>query len=220
MIELKHKNWESISIPVYQEIVDIAKRDGEITEEIFDERELDILAVLCDSDRESLSNINILALGKLMKEASFIKKMPSYTPSRHITLRGVKYRVVVDMKKFTLAQYTEYNALRADAATNISRLLATMLIPDNAKNYADGYEVDDVVEAINAELPYYKAHGIISFFHWAQGLSLASSLRSEEKKLKKMARKAKSKEEEMLMKREARLLHKASTYLGRCLLSR
>ena len=64
MIKLKYKSWEDITIPIYQEIIDIAKGVA-VDEDMFSEREVDILAVLCDSDRESLGNIRIEDYAKL-----------------------------------------------------------------------------------------------------------------------------------------------------------
>lgn len=219
MIQLKYKSWEDITIPVYQEIIDIAK-GNEVDEELFSQREIDILAVLCDSDSESLGNILIEDYTKLAREAQYLHKMPFYTVPSTIALRGVEYKVVVDMSKFTLAQYTEYNALRADASTKISNLVACLLIPTTAKHYADGYDVSEVVKTIEAELPYYKAYGILNFFHAAQSLSLASTLCSKGPQLRKMARKAKSKEERERLEGQVDQLRKAYTSLGRCLLNR
>lgn len=218
MIGLKYNTWDKVTIPVYQEICDIAK-SGE-GDDIFNNREIDILAVLCDSDRESLGNLLLTDYAKLARDAQFLRKIPFYLPKDIINLRGVNYRVVVDMSKFTLAQYTEYNALRADVSTNIAQIVACLLIPTTAKGYADGYDVGEVVKIIEAELPYYKAYGILHFFQKAQSLSLASTLRSEAKKMARMARMAETKAERERMKREAQQLRKASIYLGRCLLSR
>lgn len=219
MIKLRHKSWEDISIPVYQEIIDIAK-SGDTSEDAFANREVDILAVLCDSDRESLGNLLIDDYAKLVREASYLHKMPFYVVPDTITLRGVEYKVNVDMAKFTLAQYTEYNALRADAKTSIANILAVLLVPTTAKCYADGYDVAEVVEAINAELPYYKAYGIVHFFHAAQSISLANTLRSEARKMRKMARTTEDKAERQKLMKQAEQLRKASISLGRCWLSK
>lgn len=216
MIKLKYKSWEEITIPVYQELSEIAKSH----EGNYEHREIDILAVLCDSDRESLGNILLEDYAKLARDAQFLRKIPFYLPDTTITLRNVEYRVVVDMSKFTLAQYTEYNALRADVSTQISKLIACLLIPTTAKCYADDYDVSEVVKAIEAELPYYKAHGILHFFQAAQSLSIANTLRLEGLKMAWMARTTKNKAEREKMKKEAQQLRKASIYLGRCLLSR
>ena len=218
-MELKYKCWDDISIPVYQEIIDIAK-GSDTSEDAFTNREIDILAVLCDSDRESLGNLLIDDYAKLVREANFLHKIPYYLPSETITLRGVVYNIVVDMAKFTLAQYTEYNALRADVNTNVASLLAVLLVPTTAKHYADGYDVAEVVKAIEAELPYYKAYGILRFFQVAQSISLANTLSSEARKMKKMARATTDKAERAKLMREADQLRKASISLGRCWLSR
>lgn len=218
MIELKYKSWDDVTIPVYQEISTIAKT-GE-GHDAFDNREIDILAVLCDSDRESLGNILLPDYAKLAKAAQFLRKIPFYLPKSIITLNGVDYRVVVDVSKFTMAQYAEYNALRADVSTNIAQIVACLLIPTAAKGYADGYDVADVVKAIETELPYYKAHGILHFFQIAQSLSLASTLRMESLRKSWMARVAESRAEREKMRKEAKQLRKASISLGRCLLSK
>lgn len=219
MIKLKYKSWEDITIPIYQEIIDIAK-SGEHGEEAFTHREMDILAVLCDSDRESLGDLLIEDYTKLAHEARFLQKMPFYIPPQTIILRGVEYRIVVDIAKFTLAQYAEYNTLRADVKTNVSQILACLFIPTTAKVYADNYDVKEVVEAIEAELPYYKAHGILHFFQAAQSLSLANTLRLEAKRLKKMARKMEDRAEKHKVLKEAEELHKAYISLGRCWLNK
>ncbi len=218
-MRLKYKSWDDISIPVYQEIVDIAKgvRDGE---DIFCQREIDILAVLCDSDSESLGNIHIEKYAELVREASFLGKVPTYIPPKDITLRGVEYNIVADIAKFTLAQYTEYNALRADASTKMASLLACILVPKTAKHYADGYDVADVVKAIEEELPYYKAFGILHFFHAAQSYLVASSLCLEALKMLTMAMFKRPRAVRVKMRKEGWQLLKASISLGRCLLSR
>ena len=219
MVKLKYKSWEEISIPVYQEIIDIAK-GSDTSEDAFTNREVDILAVLCDSDRESLGNLLIDDYAQLVRETNFLHKIPYYLPSETITLRGVVYNVVVDMAKFTLAQYTEYNALRANINTNVASLLAVLLVPTTAKHYADGYDVAEVVKTIEAELPYYKAYGILRFFQVAQSISLANTLSSEARKTRKMARATTDKNERTKLMRRADQLRKASISLGRCWLSR
>ena len=219
MIKLKYKSWEEITIPRYQEIIDIAK-GAAVDEDMFSEREVDILAVLCDSDRESLGNIRIEDYAKLAHEARFLHKMPAYVPPATITLRGVEYKVMTNIDKFTLAQYTEYNALRADVNTNIASILACIIVPTSAKGYADGYDVSEVVSAINAELPYFKACGILYFFLNAQQLSFASSLCWMAVKMLIVAMFKRGRAERKRMRSEALQLLKASTSLGRCWLKR
>lgn len=217
MIKLKYKSWEDVTIPIYQEIIDIAKGVA-VDEDMISEREVDILAVLCDSDRESLGNIRIEDYAKLAHEARFLHKMPAYVPPTTITLRGVEYKVMTNIDKFTLAQYAEYNALRADVNTNIASILACLFIPTSAKGYADGYDVSEVVSAINAELPYYKAYGILYFFQRAQRLSFASSLCWMAVKMLIVAMFKRERAERKRMRSEAWQLLKACTSLGRCLL--
>ena len=217
MIKLKYKSWEDVTIPIYQEIIDIAKGVA-VDEDMISEREVDILAVLCDSDRESLGNIRIEDYAKLAHEARFLHTMPAYVPPTTITLRGVEYKVMTNIDKFTLAQYAEYNALRADVNTNIASILACLFIPTSAKGYADGYDVSEVVSAINAELPYYKAYGILYFFQRAQRLSFASSLCWMAVKMLIVAMFKRERAERKRMRSEAWQLLKACTSLGRCLL--
>ena len=219
MIKLKYKSWEDITIPIYQEIIDIAKGVA-VDEDMFSEREVDILAVLCDSDRESLGNIRIEDYAKLAHEARFLHKIPAYVPASTIALRGVEYKVMTNIDKFTLAQYTEYNALRADVNTNIARILACLFVPVSAKNYADGYDVNEVVDAIVAELPYYKAYGILHFFLNAQHILFASSLCWMAVKMLIVAMFKRGRAERQRMRSEALQLLKACTSLGRCLLRR
>lgn len=218
-MRLKYKCWDDISIPVYQEIIDIAK-DVKAGEDVFCQREIDILAVLCDSDSESLGNIQLEEYAELVREASFLGKIPTYIPPKDITLRGVDYNIVADIAKFTLAQYTEYNALRADASTKMASLLACILVPKTAKHYADGYDVADVVKAIEAELPYYKAFGILHFFLAAQSCSVANTLCLEALKMLTMAMFKRPRAVRVKMRQEGWQLLKASISLGRCWLNR
>lgn len=215
MIKLKYKSWDDITIPIYQEISDIAKSGDMTTEDAFDKREMDILAVLCDSDRESLGNIRIEDYAELAREARFMQSIPFYLPPSTITLGGVDYHVIADVSKFTIAQYTEYNALRADVNANIANILACILIPTTAKTYADGYDVAEVVKVITEELPYYKAYGILRFFHVAQTLSLASVLCWRGIKMMAMAMMKRGAERRAMME-EAKQHLKASISLGRC----
>lgn len=218
MIKLKYKSWEEITIPIYQELIDIAKESND-GDDAFSNREIDILAVLCDSDRESLGNLLLDDYARLAQESHFMHKMPFYTPTPTIVLGNTRYDVVVDVNKFTMAQYVDYNTLRADVSTNIAQLVACLLVPTDAKCYADGYDVGEVVKAIEAELPYYKAYGMLHFFQLAQTVSLANTLRLESKKMKQMARELRGEERKQMMK-ASNNLRKASISLGRCLLSK
>lgn len=212
MIKLKYKSWEDVTIPIYQELIDIAKESND-GDDAFSTREIDILAVLCDSDRESLGNLRLDDYARLAQESHFMYKMPFYTPTPTIVLGNTRYDVVVDVNKFTMAQYVDYNTLRADVSTNIAQLVACLLVPTNAKCYADGYDVGEVVKAINAELPYYKAFGMLHFFQLAQSAYLANTLRLESRKMTQMARELRGEERKQMMK-ASNNLRKASTSLG------
>lgn len=218
MIKLKYKSWEDVTIPIYQELIDIAKESND-GDDAFSNREIDILAVLCDSDRESLGNLRLDDYARLAQEAHFMHKMPFYTPTPTIELGNTLFNVVVDVGKFTMAQYVDYNTLRADVSTNIAQLVACLLVPADAKCYADGYDVGDVVKAINAELPYYKAFGMLHFFQLAQSAYLANTLRLESKKMKQMARHLRGAERAQMLK-VSNNLRKAYISLGQCWLSK
>lgn len=218
MIKLKYKSWEDVTIPIYQELIDIAKESND-GDDAFSNREIGILAVLCDSDRESLGNLRLDDYARLAQEAHFMHKMPFYTPTPTIVLGNTRFNVVVDVSKFTMAQYVDYNTLRADVSTNIAQLVACLLVPTDAKCYADGYDVGDVVKAINAELPYYKAFGMLHFFQLAQSAYLANTLRLESKKMKQMARHLRGAERTQMLK-VSNNLRKAYISLGQCWLSK
>lgn len=213
-MELKYKSWEDITIPIYEEFIRISKREGDSEAEAYD-REMDMLAVLCDADRESLGKMLINEYSELARQAHFFRKLPEYKVGRAIKIKGVKYRIHTDMDSWTLAQFTEWQCLRANEDVDMAKLLACILIPEGYERYADGYDVAVVVSDITDALPYYKAHSILGFFSTAQQITAVGMLRSTAKRLRKMARKESDERQRAEMEHRARQLHKAYISLGR-----
>lgn len=216
-MELKYTNWGEITIPIYEELMSLV-HDEVKSEDAFYQREIDIMAVLCDADRDSVGRLTIEEYTALAQQSQFIRNMPAWDVPDKVTIGDTKYRITTNQDTWTLAQFTEWQCLRATPTTTTAQLLACILIPEGYKHYADGYDVQKVIDDITAHLPYYKAFAILNFFHSAQLLSALGMLRYTAKKVRAQARKTTDKAEKKRLLREAKSMRKAYIGLGATLL--
>lgn len=112
---------------------------------------------------------------------------------------------VLDFRRMTAGQYIDFQALVKDSAKHLVEILAVFLVPKGRK-YGEGYEIDEVKEAIRTMLPLTAALALQDFFLRSLHVLIRASLSCSDKALKQVRDSRKRKELETEMRRLRRLL--------------
>lgn len=163
-IECKKNNWNQLTISDFKKIKEITSR--ELDSDM--EKSISILSVLCECDEDDLYGLNINALGKLLSNMQWLKQPYTFNKNwnfKHIKIDGEKYDVEVDINKFTVAQYTDFQIYwdKRDDEEYMGRLLTTFIKPHNSK-YNEGYDVMELAEKLENTLTINDWNSICFFF--------------------------------------------------------
>lgn len=160
--ELMYKSWDQISISLYKEIVEITERD--ITPV---EKDLAVLALLMGISEEEIYDIGVNELSELRFQMEFLDnfKFNENWKSKKIVLNGKTYEVCVDLTKFSIAQYVDFQTYWAkkDNISYMSNLLSCFIIP-KGKKYNTDYDITETINDIENYLPITVANSVLFFF--------------------------------------------------------
>lgn len=164
MIQVKKKRWEDITINDYKEIINITKK--ELDSDL--EKSISILAILCECTEDDLYSLNASKLYKLLSEIEWVKQPYKFNHnwnSKHITINGIKYDVVVDINKFTVAQYADLQVYwdKRDDIDYMAKLLTLFIIP-NGKTYNTDYDIVQLANIIEDNVSINDFNSICFFF--------------------------------------------------------
>lgn len=192
-IEIKKHNWEDITITDYKQILDISTR--ELDSDL--EKSISVLAILCECSEDDLYGMNINELNRLIPEV-WVDKPFTFNKNKtwdKIILNGRKYNVVVDINKFTVAQYADFQIYwdKRDNIDYMGKLLTCFIIPDGCK-YNDGsYDIVELAQRLENWVSITDYNSICFFFLQDCLLSIKASLYYSNWQLMKMIRKEKDK---------------------------
>lgn len=201
MMDLKYKNWQQITIEVYDKIRDL---DVDIKSE---EEALDVnvklLSILCDVDEETIINLPLTEFTILVGKTDFLKEMPKYTVEQYYEIgKGRVFEVQMNLREMTTAQFIDFQTLVKDQDKNMANILACFMLP-KGKKYSDGYDVVEVAEYLYKNMSIATARSVMFFFilqyQALQKVMLNYSIKELKKSLKR------EKNEEMKMKLEEAL---------------
>ena len=164
MIQVKKKRWEDITINDYKEIINITKK--ELDSDL--EKSISILAILCECTEDDLYSMNASKLYKLLSEIEWVKEPYKFNhnwSAKHITINGAKYDVVVDINKFTVAQYADLQIYwdKRDDIDYMAKLLTLFIIP-NGKTYNTDYDIVQLANIIEDNVSINDFNSICFFF--------------------------------------------------------
>lgn len=212
MIELKKTRWDDITINDYREIVDITKQ--ELDSDL--EKSISILSVLCECSEDDLYSMNVNKLNKLLAEIEWIKQPYTFNKNwnhKHIVIDGVKYDVVVDINKFSVAQYADLQIYwdKRDDINYMGKLLTLFIIPAG-KTYNNDYDIVKLADVIEDNVSINDFNSICFFFLKSCLISIKASLLYSNWKIMKMIRKEKNQvKKEQLKKIQKKLLMQIRT---------
>ena len=200
MISIKKHNWTDITISDYKKILDINSREMDSDME----KGISLLSVLCECSEEEIYSLPIMSLNGLLSGVKWIYEPYTFNKnwkSNHIKINGVKYNVVVDINKFTVAQYADFQIYwdKRDDVNYMSKLLTVFIIPDGCK-YNDGYDIVELSSMLENWVSLNDFNSICFFFLKDCLYSVKASLYYSNWQLMKMIRKEKNPEKKMELK--------------------
>ena len=200
MIQVKKKRWEDITINDYKEIINITKK--ELDSDL--EKSISILAILCECTEDDLYSMNANKLYKLLDEIEWVKQPYKFNhnwSAKHITINGIKYDVVVDINKFTVAQYADLQVYwdKRDDIDYMAKLLTLFIIP-NGKTYNTDYDIVQLANIIEDNVSINDFNSICFFFLKSCLIFIKASLLYSNWQLMKLMMKEKDKEKKKRLK--------------------
>ena len=200
MIQVKKKRWEDITINDYKEIISITQK--ELDSDL--EKSISILAILCECTEDELYSMNANKLYKLLDEIEWVKQPYKFNhnwSSKYITINGIKYDVVVDINKFTVAQYADLQVYwdKRDDIDYMAKLLTLFIIP-NGKTYNNGYDIVQLANIIEDNVSINDFNSICFFFLKSCLIFIKASLLFSNWQMMKLIMKEKDKEKKKQLK--------------------
>ena len=200
MIQVKKKRWEDITINDYKEILNITQK--ELDSDL--EKSISILAILCECTEDELYSMNANELYKLLYEIEWVKQPYKFNHNwnnKHITINGIKYDVVVDINKFTVAQYADLQIYwdKRDDIDYMAKLLTLFIIP-NGKTYNSDYDIVQLANIIEDNVSINDFNSICFFFLKSCLILIKASLLYSNWQMMKLMMKEKDKEKKKRLK--------------------
>lgn len=170
-LNIKYKSWDEITIKVFNKINNIDKNIEP------QEAVIELLAILTDTDTNTILNTNINKINKLTEEILFIQTPPQInTNKKHTTITvGNKKLKVVEPKNFTVSQYIDFQAY--SNPVNLTNIITTAYIPTDKDTYNKDYNIEELAEEIENKLPITTAQEIGFFLIRKFQTSILNTLR-------------------------------------------
>lgn len=184
-------NYNDLTVGKYQEIRVLL--NGKVVDEY--STNIQLVSILSDMTEDEVLSLELTQYKALNQKLSFLLQEP---PKRMIAnvykIGGYELETMLAIDKMSVAQYVDYQTFVKDTDKFLVEMLSIFLIPKGHK-YNDGYDIIEVQKAIRDNLSIVDAMSLSAFFLlWYQSLTKAT-LTCLTKKLKRMKRKMKDKEE-------------------------
>lgn len=201
-MELKYKNWNDITIGVYNKLNKLLKFEP-TDDVVMDELNLtiQILSVLCDVDEDVIGDLTRSEFAELAAQCAFLQELPKVKIKDEYWINDKLYQVQFNVQDMTMAQYIDYQTFIKEQDKYMSNILACFLIP-KGKKYGDGYNLQEVVNDIENYFSIVDAHSVCFFFTLLfQSLTkvmLTYLVKKMKKGMKKMTQEEKEKTQEAI----------------------
>lgn len=161
------RGWRDVTINEY---FDLCERMEE-TEELENQdylRAVVKIAFANGMSEDEVWDLSISQFRQLQNEAAWIERfeLNENVKFKSVTIDGDVFNVDVNLQNFKVGQYIDFQTFYKQYRTNkrvMGNILACFLIP-KGKEYADGYDIKNVVETINEHLDIMTAEEILFFF--------------------------------------------------------
>lgn len=156
------KSWREVSIEDYYKIKETIEDEALSATE----RDIAVIAVLAGVDEDEIWSMPIQDLRHLMAEATWVNKFSMREVDfKHLTIDGQKFDISVDLTKFTVAQYIDFQTLWKDTPRKdyIGQILCCFILP-HGHQYADGYDIKELADFLYKKLDIMTCQELLSFF--------------------------------------------------------
>lgn len=164
------KSYNELTVGKYVEIRELLKEEMEDID-----LQVAIISILSDKPVEEIVNLPMTEYSKYAADSNFLINKPNFKPQcpNSIVLNGKKYNVISKVEKLTAGQYIDFNNyMKAkDPESKLAEVLSIFIIPEG-KKYNEGYDIEDVQNAIREYMPVSIAIGISFFFRNRSLISL------------------------------------------------
>lgn len=152
------------------------------------QRTVSVLAILTGKTEDEILDLPIAEYGRLAQSAKFIGTPPTNVPVRaDYTIGDFTLEPTLKLKNMTAGQFIDFQEYVKDEDKDFE-LLSCLLIPKGCK-YCEGYDVEDVQNALRQHLLTRDALALKSFFVVSSVASLPTILTSSEEVRKILTRK-------------------------------
>jgi hypothetical protein len=170
-------SWDGITISDYMKYTMILE-DPNVSDF---EKNLRILALLCNIERETLNELPANQIVPLFNRMQFLASAPDSKPEPYYEINGRKFKLVMDVTQLTAGQFIDLNHYTKDAAHiiyNIHSICATLLLPVKeyrgkkippVEKYGES-STEERSEFLYEHMPIKEALGISSFFTYLYNL--------------------------------------------------
>ena len=194
------KSWREVSIEDYYAIKDIIEDKARSATE----RDIAVMAILAGITEEEAWNLTIPEAKELLKQSMWANEFKIRDVDfNKITIDGRKFDVCVDLTKFTVAQYVDFQSLWKDTPRRdyIGAILCCFIIP-TGRQYAAGYDIKELADFFYKNLDILTCQEILSFFGRSCLTSIKAILICLEWMKKNQKRKKTANREEIIKKIE------------------
>lgn len=152
-------SWSNVPIDRYIK----AEKAAKIVDEDAMKRTLTILSILKGKDFE---NVPISEYMEAVSELNFMgTEIPKVDVPNEVVINGHKYTIKKALSTISTAQFIDFaNYCKMEEDDKLVYMLSCFCIPEGYKNYADGYDVVDVIEDMRM-MPTDLAYSISFFFN-------------------------------------------------------
>lgn len=194
-MELKKKtSWRDVTINEYFDLVE------RLSDESLKEYEKIVIkiAFINNLDEESVWAMNINEFRKLQVESIWLDEFNIKTDIKfkNITIGNNKYFIDTNLQNFSVSQYIDFQSFYPKYKKDkkvLGNILACFIIPVN-KQYADGYDIQDLVRQINESIDIMTAQEILFFFLKQYLISMRATANYFNWQMKKIMKKMKDKQ--------------------------
>lgn len=202
-MELKKKtSWRDVTINEYFDLVE------RLSDESLKEYEKIVvkIAFINNLDEESVWAMNINEFRKLQVESIWLDEFNIKTDIKfkNITIGNNKYIIDTNLQNFSVSQYIDFQSFYPKYKKDkkvIGNILACFIIPVG-KQYADGYDIQDLVRQINESIDIMTAQEILFFFLKQYLISMRAIANYFNWQMKKSMKKMKDKQKAVELMRQ------------------
>ena len=190
-MNLKKKSWSEVTLKDYDEIMEVVY-DTDLSD---DEKDIAIIAVLCEVPEEEIWNLPVKDVKMLKIQAMFIRKKFDYPKTldfKKIKIGEWTCTVDTDFNNMTYAQFADYQTyLKEMDETKISpknkaAILSCFFIPKGCK-YGEGYDAFALQKAIRENVSILTYNSVWFFFLQKLRKQLKTTATSSASKMKAMS---------------------------------